>query len=254
MDNNLYCVYCHRNKINGKRYFGQTVFQDNPELRWGINGNGYIGNDHFWSSIQKYGWDNFDHYIIQDNLTKEEADELENLNIMAFNTIDRNYGYNHRGGGSTGKLADDTKTKIHNTLKGKYCGEKHPMYGKHHSKETKQKMSKAHIGKYLSEEHKQKISASAKGKHHSEETKQKMSKTKTGKIVINNGINNKHIVTEDLKHYLSLGYVKGYICNNSNAKRVHINNGNICKFVKQEDLQQYLSDGWKKGRLFTKNK
>lgn len=266
-DEAKYCVYCHRNKINGKCYIGQTIYQDNLDLRWGIDGKRYKVNKHFWSAIQKYGWNNFEHYIIQDNLTQEEANLLEDLNIRAYNTIDRNYGYNHRGGGSKGSLSEETKTKISNNLKGKYCGENHPMYRKHHSEETKQKMSEAKKGKHLSEEHKRKISLSEKGRKHSKEALLKMAQTKTGRIIINNGINNKFIIPEDLNYYLSLGYVKGYICNrktrNNETKqkmskatkgRVHINNGNICKFVKQEELQQYLSDGWKKGRLITKNK
>lgn len=40
-----------------------------------------------------------------------------------------------------------------------YCvGEKHPMFGKHHTEETKKKMSKAHQGKTLTEAHKKAIS------------------------------------------------------------------------------------------------
>lgn len=54
--------------------------------------------------------------------------------------------------------------------------------GKHHSEESKRKMSKAHKGHLCSEEQKRKISEKLKGrispmkdKHHSEETKEKMS-------------------------------------------------------------------------------
>jgi len=60
--------------------------------------------------------------------------------------------------------------------KGKYCsvecyrlaktGKNHPMYGKHHTKEARQKMSKALKGKIFSEEHKQKIGKTHRGKNH----------------------------------------------------------------------------------------
>lgn len=45
------------------------------------------------------------------------------------------------------------------------CGEKNPMYGKHHTTETRNKMSEKMTGKPLSDEHKRKISEARKGKH-----------------------------------------------------------------------------------------
>ena len=71
--------------------------------------------------------------------------------------------------------------------KGKYTGENNPFYGKHHSEETRKKLSdswdydkhftaetrkklrEAQKGKKFSEEHKKKIGASRKGKKMSEE-------------------------------------------------------------------------------------
>ena len=71
-DENKWCVYCHTNKTNGKKYFGIT--SKNPEDRW-KNGNGYCNQIVFWNAIQKYGWDNFKHEIIVDNITEKEAKE-----------------------------------------------------------------------------------------------------------------------------------------------------------------------------------
>lgn len=248
-DTDLYCIYCHRNTINGKRYFGQTVFQDNPELRWGKNGEGYQYNDHFWKAIQKYGWDNFEHYILQTDLTKEEADELEDLNIIAFNTTDHRYGYNHRGGGSTGKLSSDTKTKISAKLKTLYAnGYVHPMLGKHHSDEAKDKLRKVHIGKSLSEEHKQKISSAEKGRIHTKEALRKQSLTKTGRIKINNGCVDKYILPNELDYYISLGYNKGSL-HHTNKDRIWINDGETSKFILKDQLNNYLKLGYHTGRL-----
>ena len=67
-------------------------------------------------------------------------------------------------------------------------GKDAPMYGKHHSEETKHKISESHKGlniwskgKCLSDETKRKLSEALKGKHHSEETKHKMSESHKGK-------------------------------------------------------------------------
>ena len=102
--NGTYCVYVHINKINNKRYVGQTVYGDNPKKRWG-NGTGYQTQQLFWRAIQKYGWDNFEHEIVASNLTKEEADNFEILLIEKLNTTNPQFGYNisHGGGGTLGR-------------------------------------------------------------------------------------------------------------------------------------------------------
>lgn len=62
-------------------------------------------------------------------------------------------------------------------------GEKHPMYGKKHSKETLEKMSKSRIGKVISLEIREKLSKANRGFKHSEETKNKMSEIRNGMYV-----------------------------------------------------------------------
>ena len=57
------------------------------------------------------------------------------------------------------------------------------MKGKHHTEETKRKMSSAKQGKKLSEEAKRKMSESLKGKHHTEEAKRKMSEAHKGRYI-----------------------------------------------------------------------
>lgn len=69
-----YVIYLHKNKINGKCYIGQTC-QD-PNNRW-MNGQGYKDQPYFYRAIQKYGWDNFDHIILEEDLTADEADQQE---------------------------------------------------------------------------------------------------------------------------------------------------------------------------------
>lgn len=205
----VYCVYCHRNRVNGKRYIGQTVYQDKLVMRWSSNGKRYSTNDHFWKAIQKYGWNNFDHYIIQRDLTKEEADMLEDLNIKCFNTTDRRFGYNHQGGGSNGKLSEETKQKVSVGVKHWLVHNTHPMTGKQHTKEAKQKMSEAKLGKHLSEEQKEKIRMSCKLAKNTEEQRRKASMSNKGRVWVTNGEKNRRLYPEEVNDYLANGYRLG---------------------------------------------
>lgn len=94
MTENNYCVYMHVNKINGKKYIG---ISSNVKHRWSGNGKQYY-DQVFGIAIQKYGWDNFDHQIIKDNLSKVEACTLEQELIKKYNTRDKEFGYNRSDG------------------------------------------------------------------------------------------------------------------------------------------------------------
>lgn len=117
MNNN--CVYCHTNKINGKRYIGIT--QNKPNRRW-QNGYGYKDrNSHFYNAIKKYGWENFEHIILEENLTRKEASEKEKYYIRLYNTNNENYGYNITSGGDNNftrnKLTEEQRINISNKTK-----------------------------------------------------------------------------------------------------------------------------------------
>lgn len=97
-----FIVYCHTNKVNGKKYIGITA--QTLEQRCRANGNGYMSANQrvFFSAIKKYGWDNFDHEILADGLSQEEAKQKEIELIAEFHTYigdpDCN-GYNMTRGG-----------------------------------------------------------------------------------------------------------------------------------------------------------
>lgn len=65
-----------------KSYIGKT--RNNPQRRWGSDGKGYYcvnkeGKDSkFWSAIKKYGWNNFNHEIVEE-VHSETVEELESL-------------------------------------------------------------------------------------------------------------------------------------------------------------------------------
>ena len=65
------------------------------------------------------------------------------------------------------------REKMSESHKGKQTGKNNPFYGKHHSEESKQKMSESNKGK----------NNSMYGKHLSEETKQKMSEKLSKKVI-----------------------------------------------------------------------
>ena len=73
-------------------------------------------------------------------------------------------------------MSEKTKKKLSESKKGLQAGEKNPMFGKHHSDETKLKISKVHKGKHISEEQKKKLSSALKGRIMSDEQKKKLRK------------------------------------------------------------------------------
>lgn len=105
MKNQNYKIYMHRNKINGKVYIGQTKQELND--RW-QNGNGYKKSPKFYNAIQKYGWNNFEHFLLECNLTYEQANKKEVYYINKFKSCDRNFGYNISTGGAGSPIQTET--------------------------------------------------------------------------------------------------------------------------------------------------
>ena len=110
-----YTVYMHVSP-NGKVYIGITSLK--PKYRW-ENGRGYKGNEYFYRAIKKYEWNNFEHIIIENNLTKEQAENMEIELIAKYRSNDREYGYNIESGGNCkGKASDETRKKMSDNNKG----------------------------------------------------------------------------------------------------------------------------------------
>nr|DAG32495.1 MAG TPA: intron associated endonuclease [Caudoviricetes sp.] len=169
--NDTYCVYIHINKINGKKYVGQTVSGDNPNKRW-KNGMGYKTQKLFYRAIQKYGWDGFDHEIVASNLTLEEANHFEEILIDKLDTMNLAHGYNLKSGGENNRLSEETKRKISDAHKGKTF-----------SDEQRKNISEGHKGGTITDEHKKRISEANKGKKLSDETKMKIGQASLGRNV-----------------------------------------------------------------------
>lgn len=166
----MYTLYQHKNKINGKVYIGIT--KRDPQERWGHCGNNYIKNSHFYSAIKKYGWGNFEHNILLENLTKEDASVKEKEFIILFNSNKPEFGYNETSGGELSfELSDAAKQRKSIAMKGNKNGS-HPC-----SDETKQKISLALKNKKFSAERKRNLSIAARNRKSppcSEEKRQKL--------------------------------------------------------------------------------
>ncbi len=81
-------IYMHKFP-NGKIYIGQT---SNCEKRW-KNGNCY-DQKAMKDAVQKYGWENVEHIILEDNVDEEIADEIENYYIGKYMSYKNDIGYN----------------------------------------------------------------------------------------------------------------------------------------------------------------
>ena len=166
-------VYLTTNLINGKQYIGQHE---------GLLSDSYISSGvAFLKAVKKYGKSNFKKEILQICLTQEELNNAEKYWIDKYNAVsDKNF-YNIAEGGLGGNpLAGlskekeiERRRKISEALKGDknpfykkgFYGEDHPMWGKHHTQEAKNKMRLKKLGKTLTEEHKHKNKISENNKN-----------------------------------------------------------------------------------------
>lgn len=137
MDN--FTLYMHKNKVNKKVYIGVTCQEVKDRWR-----KGKVYNKAFKADIEQYGWDNFEHLIIETGLSQQDALAKEKELVEQYNSNNPAYGYNYTCGGDV-------------------MG----MMGKHHSKEVKQLLHNKMAKVVFTEEHKKHISESKQGiKHH----------------------------------------------------------------------------------------
>lgn len=110
-------IYVLINKKNGKKYIGTT--SQSVSKRWCSGAN--YRNQPFGKEIEKYGWDNFEHFVLIDNLDECTAFEVEKELIKKYRTNDKQYGYNISSGGKGCALSptSETRKKLSDANKGK---------------------------------------------------------------------------------------------------------------------------------------
>jgi len=171
--------------------------------------------------------------IIKDNLTEQEAKDLEIKLIAKHGRIDLGEGYlinkTDGGEGTNGIIvSEETRRKLSEANKGNT-----------HTEETRRKLSEAAKGKIFTEETRRKLSELKKGKNNpnfgksfTEETKRKMSEAAKGKIF-----------TEDHRRKLSEAsknrpFVKCIHCGKSSQQPANINrwHNDNCKHKESVNL------------------
>ena len=148
-----YTLYMHTNSVNGKHYIGITRQQ--LKYRWRSDGSGYYKSPHFYRAILKYGWENFVHTILAENLTKQEAIDMETEYIKKHNTQDKRYGYNMTAGGEGTSEYTIPKESVERRAA--------MMRGIPKSAEQRRKISESNMGKHPSEEKLEKLRISHLG-------------------------------------------------------------------------------------------
>lgn len=165
-------LYIKQHTVTGKLYFGKTT--QNPLT--------YMGSGLHWKHhIRKHGkshvitlW-----YQLYDNVFDLVADALSMS--KAFDIVESETWLN---------------MKYENGLDGNMCGIYHPLFGKSHTQETKDKISHSisgssnpFYGKSHSQETKDKLANTNSGyksywkdRHHSQETKDKITKANKNKV------------------------------------------------------------------------
>lgn len=160
----MYKITC---KITGEYYFGSS-FKAKRDSYWGSGRK-------IKERIALYGKENFVKEILGEFDDRTIALQAENHYIEQFRHDDK--CLNERIEYHFGSFSEETRARMSATK----LGEKHPMYGKHLSDETRAKLSVAHLGKHHTEETIANLSALHRGKTLSEETRARMSAVRLGK-------------------------------------------------------------------------
>lgn len=161
-------IYGYTNLESGKMYIGQTI---DPKSRWARHR--YCKNATGWHKDYQNNPEKYEYSVIEYDVPEDKLNEREIFWISFFDSYHNGYNLTPGGNLSSGfkgnHHSDEAKKKISEVSKKfwqdpeylkkmknrpKQCGEKngmygdhrfsgenHPMYGKHHTEEAKQKIS-----------------------------------------------------------------------------------------------------------------
>lgn len=138
-------IYLTINTINDMKYIGK---------HYGELDDSYLGSGKILKrAINKYGKENFTKSILYISNNNEENKEKEKYFITLYNAVSNPLFYNihegGEGGNTTAGYTEEEKEALKRKLSELNRGKNNGMYGKHHTIESKQKMSINSIGKTL---------------------------------------------------------------------------------------------------------
>ena len=226
-------IYKIVNKVNGKYYVGSsTNISDTSHGRWKrhkylLNKNSHF-NIHLQRAWNKYGKNNFIFSFIEETLSKYTLKLEQKYLDIAKNEQDKCYNQNFISG--IPPLWTEEDRRKWSQL---FSGKGNPMYGKHHTEDTKLSMRIKKLGKFHTKEHNRKISNSLMGHKrscgiiHSEETLMKRSKSFSG-----SGNGNfdptiykfKNVLTEEIFEGTRYDFIHEF----------YLNSGSVCMVIHKQ--------------------
>lgn len=187
-------IYCATSKTTEKMYIGKTM-KTLAERRNAHNRNRNDGT-YFHKAICKYGIADFRFTEIDSAESDSELSLLEMIYIDMFSTCIRGLGYNSTHGGDGVTLNAESRKQMSESKKGKPSH----MKGKHFTGKALENMRASRVGIWERNKH------PMDGKSHSAESKDKMSKSKIGNKYTNREyIKNCSICGEEFKCASSVG-------------------------------------------------
>lgn len=126
-------IYCFKNKINSKCYVGQTTNIKHRLYTHKRNSSLYQQNKDekgkycpkFYNAVLKYGWENFEFLILEENIGKSDLDDREVYWGLKMDSVEN--GYNLKLGGQGNEIHSP---ELLEKLSIRVTGERNPMYGK----------------------------------------------------------------------------------------------------------------------------
>lgn len=186
-------IYQWLNGLTGKMYIGSSVdvLKRAYNHQWALRKSAHP-NEKFQRAWSKYGEAAFELSVLE-RCDKGQLIEREQFWLDTLKAVDSGYNIVPIAGSTAGrKFSAATKALIGLKSRERNQGSRHPMFGRKHSEESRQKISVSNTGKHcgphkpMTAEHRARISEAARrrdmwgsknpyyGRKHSDETRAKM--------------------------------------------------------------------------------
>jgi group I intron endonuclease len=256
----IYLIKCN---ANNKVYIGQSINlkQRIAQHKYALKKNRHT-NSYLQNAFNKYGEGAFVFDIVCEiprcEYTKEKLNALEIQYISHYNSNIKEKGFNiESGGDGVGRASKETCEKLSKAMMGKFVGRKMSdqtkklmslnsakyWLGKHHSVETRKRLSEKLRGK----------PSHLRGQTQSQEHIKKRTECQLGKVWVHKGNNSRFVSNEIAQQLLGEGYIIGRPFQKKvKGKKYEYNGGfytipqisEMCK-IDKTIISARLRKGWK---------